>query len=97
MLFLYSISMALTQNEKDQITRYKIQIEGYRKEIENLKKTKKQKSEYWSSLIKNTKDSNAKRSHRQSKLSWMNSMDKSIESKKQQVDRVKINIQNIKK
>jgi hypothetical protein len=89
--------MALTQNDKDQITRYKIQIEGYRKELENLKKTKKQKSEYWSNMIKNTKDANAKRSHRQSKLSWMNSMDKSLDSKKQQIDRIKENIMKIKK
>jgi len=35
--------MALTQNDKDQITRYKIQIEGYRKELDNLKKVKKTK------------------------------------------------------
>jgi len=97
MLFLYNIIMALTQNDKDQITRYKIQIEGYRKELENLKKTKKQKSEYWSNMIKNTKDANAKRSHRQSKLSWMNSMDKSLDSKKQQIDRIKENIMKIKK
>lgn len=89
--------MALTQNEKDQITRYKIQIENYRKEVENYKKQKKQKNEYWSNLIKNTKDANAKRSHRQSKLSWMNSMDKSIESKKQQIVRIKENISKIKK
>jgi len=89
--------MALTQYDKDQITRYKIQIEGYRKELENLKKTKKQKSEYWSSMIKNTKDANSKRSYRQSKLSWMNSMDKSIDSKKQQIDRIKDYIANIKK
>lgn len=86
--------MALTQNEKDQISRYKIQIENYRKEVENYKK---QKNEYWSNLIKNTKDANAKRSHRQSKLSWMNSMDKSIESKKQQIVRIKENISKIKK
>ena len=97
MLFLYNNIMALTQYDKDQITRYKIQIEGYRKELENLKKTKKQKSEYWSNLVKNTKDANAKRSHRQSKLSWMNSMDKSIDSKKQQIDRIKENIIRIKK
>ena len=97
MLFLYNIIMALTQNDKDQITRYKIQIEGYRKDLDNLKKVKKQKSEYWSNLVKNTKDANAKRSHRQSKLSWMNSMDKSIDSKKQQIDRIKENISKIKK
>lgn len=89
--------MALTQSEKDQITRYKIQIEGYRKELENLKKVKKQKSEYWSNLVKNTKDANSKRSHRQSKLSWMNSMNKSIDSKKQQIDRIKDYIIKIKK
>jgi hypothetical protein len=89
--------MALTQNEKDQITRYKIQIEGYRKELDNLKKVKKQKSEYWSALVAKTKDANSKRSYRQSKLSWMNSMNKSIDSKKQQIDRIKDYIANIKK
>ena len=97
MLFFIQCIMALTQSEKNQITRYKIQIEGYRKELDNLKKVKKQKSEYWSNLVKNTKDTNAKRSHRQSKLSWMNSMDKSIVSKKQQIDRIKENITKIKK
>lgn len=35
MLFLYNTIMALTQSDKDQITRYKIQIEGYRKELDN--------------------------------------------------------------
>ena len=89
--------MALSQSDKDQITRYKIQIEGFRKELENFKKVKKQKSEYWSNLIKNTKDANAKRSYRQSKLSWMNSMDKSIDSKKQQIARNKEDITKIKK
>lgn len=89
--------MALSQNEKDQITRYKIQIEGYRKEIENFKKQKKQKTEYYSNLIKRTQDSNSKRSYRQSKLSWTNSINKSIDSKKNQIECLKESIKKIKK
>jgi len=89
--------MALTQSERDQITRYKIQIEGYRKDIENITKQKKQKAEYYASLIKNSKDSNSKRSYRQSKLSYDNDYKRNIETKKKDIERVKKYIANIKK
>ena len=89
--------MALTQSERDQITRYKIQIEGYRRDIENISKQKKLKAEHYASLIKSAKDSNAKRSYRQSKLSYDNDYKRNIESKKKDIERIKKYIANIKK
>jgi len=89
--------MALTQSERDQITRYKIQIEGYRRDVENISKQKKLKSAYYASLIKSTKDSNAKRSYRQSKLSYDNDYKRNIETKKKDIERIKKYIANLKK
>jgi hypothetical protein len=89
--------MALTQSQKDQIARIKISIEGKRKDIENLNKQKKEKNQYYSNQIKNTKETNSKRSLRQTKISWLNSINKSIELKKQELLRLKNQIISIKK
>ena len=96
MLFLYNNIMALTQYDKDQITRYKIQIEGYRKDLQNLKDQKKRTSDNYSNNIKNTKDPNSKRSYRQSKITAVNNYVNQIEAKKKQIEYIKNNIKNIK-
>ena len=50
--------MALTQSQRGQIASYKIQIEGYRKNLQTLKDQKKRTSEDYANRIKNTKDPN---------------------------------------
>jgi hypothetical protein len=89
--------MALTESQRNQIARYKIQIEGLRRDLQRLKDQKKQKSDYYSNLIKRTKDASQKRSYRQSKISAVNSIVNQIESKKKSIDRVKDSIASIKR
>jgi len=88
--------MPLSQSQRNQIASYKIQIEGYRKDLQRLKDDKKYKSEYYGNLIKNTKDANSKRSYRQSKISAVNSLVNQIESKKKDINRIKGYIKNIR-
>jgi hypothetical protein len=88
--------MPLSQSQRNQITSYKIQIEGYRKDLQRLKDDKKSKSEYYANMIKNTKDQNSKRSYRQSKISAINNFVNSIESKKKDIERIKGYIKNIR-
>ncbi len=88
--------MALTQSQRNSIASYKTRIEGVRKELDRLKENKKRKTEYYANLIKNTKDSNQKRTHRQSKINAMNSFVNQIESKKREIERYKASIKNIK-
>lgn len=88
--------MPLTQSQRSQIASYKIQIEGYRKDLQRLKDDKKSKSEYYGNMIKNTKDPNSKRSYRQSKISAINNIVNQIESKKKEIERVKGYIKSIK-
>jgi hypothetical protein len=88
--------MPLSQTQRNQIASYKVQIEGYRKDLQRLKDDKKSKSEYYGNLIKNTKDPNSKRSYRQSKISAVNSIVNQIESKKRDIERVKAYIKSIK-
>ena len=89
--------MALSQSERNQIASYKIQIEGYRKNLQTLKDQKKRTSEDYANRIKNTKDANSKRSYRQSKIGALNTIVNNIESKKRDIERIKGYIQNIKK
>ena len=89
--------MPLTESQRNQIASYKIQIEGYRKDLNRMKEDKKNKSEYYASLIKNTKDANSKRSYRQSKISAINSIVNQMESKKRDIERVKDYIKNIRR
>ena len=88
--------MALTQSQRNQIANYKIQIEGYRKDLQRLKDDKKRKSEYYAAAIKNTKDPNSKRTYRQSKISEINRIVNQMESKKSEIERIKQYIQNIR-
>jgi hypothetical protein len=88
--------MALTPSQRNQIASYKIQIEGYRKDLQRYKDDKKKKSEYYANMIKNTKDPNSKRSYRQSKISAINNIVNSIESKKRDIERVKGYIKSIR-
>lgn len=88
--------MPLTQSQRNQIASYKIQMEGYRKDLQRYKDDKKKKSEYYAGLIKNTKDPNSKRSYRQSKISAINSIVNQIENKKKDIERIKGYIKNIK-
>lgn len=89
--------MPLSQSQRNQIASYKIQIEGYRKDLQRLKDEKKRKSEYYASQIKNTKDPNSKRSYRQSKINAINSIVNQMESKKRDIERVKENISHIRR
>ena len=89
--------MSLTESQRNQIASYKIQIEGYRKDLHRMREDKKSKSEYYASLIKNTKDPNSKRSYRQSKISAINSIVNQMESKKREIERVKDNIKSIRR
>ena len=88
--------MALSQSEKNQIASYKVQIEWYRKDLHNLKENKKRTSESYSNMIKSTSDSNSKRSFRQSKINAINNINNSIESKKNDIQRVQEYIKNIR-
>ena len=88
--------MALTETQRNQIANYKIQIERHRQELQRLKDQKKEKSAYYSNMIKNTKDKNSKRSYRQSKISSVNSFDNQIESKKNEIERIKGYIKSVK-
>ncbi len=83
--------MALTQSQRNQIASYKIQIEGFRKQLASIKASKKSRSDYFANTIKNTKDANTKRSYKQSKISEMNSFANQIESKKNDIERIKNN------
>jgi hypothetical protein len=88
--------MPLTQSQRNSIASYKVQIEGYRKDLQRLKDDKKSKSEYYATMIKNTKDANSKRSYRQSKINSINSIVNQIEYKKKEIERVKGYIKNIR-
>jgi predicted RNase H-like nuclease (RuvC/YqgF family) len=89
--------MPLTQSQRNQIANYKVRIESVRKDLQRLKDDKKRKSEHYASLIKNTKDQNCKRSYRQSKITAINSIVNQMESKKKEIERLKENINNIKR
>jgi hypothetical protein len=91
-----NFNMALTQSQRNQIASYKIQIEGYRKSLQNLKDQKKRTSEDYAYKIKNANDPNSKRSYRQSKINAINTIVNNIESKKKDIERVKEYIQRIK-
>lgn len=88
--------MPLSPSQRNSIASYKVQIEGYRKDLQRYKDDKKRKSEYYANLIKGTKDVNQKRSYRQSKIVAINQIVNSIESKKKDIERVKGYIKNIK-
>jgi hypothetical protein len=88
--------MPLTPSQRNQIASYKIQIENYRKDLQRLKDEKKRKSEYYSNMIKNTKDANNKRTYRQSKISAMASIANQIDYKKRDIERVKGYIKSIR-
>lgn len=88
--------MALNEYQRNQIASYKIQIEGYRKNLQTLKDQKKRTSEDYANRIKNTKDANSKRSYRQSKISALNSIVNNIESKKKDISRVQESIKRIR-
>jgi hypothetical protein len=88
--------MALNEYQRNQIASYKIQIEGYRKNLQTLKDQKKRTSEDYANRIKNTKDANSKRSYRQSKISALNSIVNNIESKKKDIARVQESIKRIR-
>jgi archaellum component FlaC len=88
--------MPLTQSQRNQIANYKVRIESVRKDLQRLKDDKKDKSEYYGTMIKNTKDANSKRSYRQSKINAINSIVNQMESKKKEIERLKENIKNIK-
>lgn len=89
--------MSLTQSQRNQIASYKVQIESYRKDLQNLKDQKKRTSDNYSNSIKGTTDPNQKRSYRQSKITAVNNYVNQIEAKKNQIDYVKENIKRIKK
>jgi hypothetical protein len=88
--------MPLTQSQRNQIANFKVRIESVRKDLQRLKDDKKRKSEYYRTMIKNTKDPNSKRSYRQSKINAINSIVNQMESKKKEIERLKENIKNIK-
>jgi hypothetical protein len=88
--------MPLTPSQRSQIASYRIQIESYRRDLDNLRNEKRRQSEYYSNLIKGTKDSNSKRSYRQSKISTINNINNSIESKKQQINYLRGNIKSVR-
>lgn len=88
--------MPLSESQRNQIASYKIQIEGYRKDLQRLKDEKKSKSEYYANMIKGTNDPNSKRSYRQSKISAINSIVNSMEAKKKEIERVKGYIKSIR-
>ncbi len=89
--------MPLTPSERSQVASYKVQIESYRKDLQNIKDRKASRSAYYASAIKNTNDPNSKRSYRQSKISEMERIAGEIERKKTDIDRVKGYIANLKK
>lgn len=88
--------MPLTPSQRSQIASYRIQIEGYRKDLHSLREEKRRQSEYYSNCIRNTKDPNSKRSYRQSKISSINSINDRIDSKKRQIESVKEYIKRIR-
>ena len=88
--------MPLNQSQRNQIASYKIQIEGYRKNLQTLKDQKKRTSEDYANRIKNTKDANSKRSYPQSKINALNTIVNNIESKKKDIERIKEYIKRIK-
>jgi hypothetical protein len=88
--------MALSQSQRNQIASYKIQIEGYRKDLQSLRDNKKRTSEMYANMIKGTNDPNSKRSYRQSKINAINNIVNSIESKKRDIERVKNYIKSIR-
>jgi len=88
--------MPLSESQRNQKASYKIQIEGYRKDLQRLKDDKKNKSEYYANLINGTKDPNSKRSYRQSKITAINSIVNQIESKKKDIERVKGYLKSIR-
>jgi GTP1/Obg family GTP-binding protein len=88
--------MALSQTQRNQIASYKIQIEGYRKDLQRYKDEKKRVSEQYASMIKNTSDANNKRSYRQTKIGRVNSIVSQIESKKKDIERINGYIKSIK-
>ena len=88
--------MALSQTQRNQIASYKIQMEGYRKDLQRYKDEKKRVSEQFASMIKNTTDANNKRSYRQTKIGRVNSIVNQIESKKKDIERINGYIKSIK-
>lgn len=89
--------MPLTPSERSQVASYKIQIESYRKDLQNIKDRKKSRSEYFANAIKNTRDPNSKRSYRQSKISEMERFADEIDRKKADIERIKGYIASLKK
>jgi hypothetical protein len=77
--------MALTDSERNNIANYKIQIERYKVYLARIKKTKKDKSEYYSRQIKSTKDKTAKGRYRESKIRELNSYDNQIAGVKRSI------------
>lgn len=88
--------MPLTQSQRNQIASYRIQIEGYRRDLHSLMEEKRRKSADYASRIKSTSDANNKRSIRQSKISDMNNMANRIASKRQDIARIQGYIKNIR-
>jgi len=89
--------MKLTESQRNQITRYKIQIQECRKFIENESRRKKEKSEYYSAQIKNAKDLNTKRNYREYKLNSANNSNNLIAGKRREIEKIKESISNIKR
>jgi chromosome segregation ATPase len=89
--------MPLSESQRNQIASYRVQIERLRQDLQRLKDQKKDKSAYYSNLIKATKDAYSKRSHRQSKITAINGLVNQIESKKRDIERVKGYIASIRR
>lgn len=89
--------MALSESQRNQIARYKVQIQECRKSIENESLKKKEKSEYYSIQIKNAKDSSTKRNYREYKISFVNNSNNYIAEKRREIEKIKEYITQIKK
>ena len=88
--------MALSLSQKNQISRYQIQIQEIRKQMEVIKKRKKDRVEYFSRLIASCKDATTKRDKRKLKIYEMNNFSKALDAKKKQLEQYKLYIKNIK-
>lgn len=88
--------MALSVSQKNQIASYKIRIQEVRKQIDALRKHKKERTLHFNRIIAACKDANSKRDRRKMKINEMNNFSKSLDSKKNQLEHYKLLIKKIK-
>ncbi len=88
--------MALSQSDKDKISRYKIDIEKAKYERIKIKEDKKDKIAYYKKLIKGASSSSSKSSYKQQLERTKHEFDRRVETIKDKIEGYKESIARIK-